>query len=110
MSSKKASDGTVLVLDAEYLRSVSPFSALSLEELLPLVAVAQPRVYAKGAQLATGGAGTFHVIRYGRVRLYRLAPTGQTVTLSLLQAGTVFEIESSASDLSPSSCGEALDE
>jgi CRP/FNR family cyclic AMP-dependent transcriptional regulator len=74
------------------LSMVDVFEPLSREELEKLAHLASDTTYRQGEDLRTPqeGSGKLYVLKEGRVQLYVALPNGAEVTLSVVEAGSIF--------------------
>jgi CRP/FNR family transcriptional regulator len=71
---------------------VDVFETLPHEELAKLAELCKPRKYRAGQVIfrPETASDRVYVLESGRVRLYRIGPRGQEMTLAMLRGGTVF--------------------
>ncbi len=74
------------------LSMVDVFEQLSREEMEKLAHLATDTIYEKGEDLRTrqGGSGKLYVLKEGRVQLYVTLPNEAEVTLTVVEAGSIF--------------------
>ncbi len=74
------------------LRGVAAFEGLAREHLATLAGLAVPRRYAAGATIFLEGesSGGLHVVRSGRVRVFKLGPEGKEQVLHIWGPGEPF--------------------
>ncbi len=95
---------------ARRLRRVALCAELDDAALADVARLARPLVYARGAQLhePARAAGSIYLIAEGRLRLYRVSPTGRQVTLDLVGEGEVFRFLARDADGTPTSVAEVV--
>jgi CRP/FNR family transcriptional regulator len=74
------------------LSMVDVFEQLSREEMEKLAHLATDTIYEKGEDLRTRqeGSGKLYVLKEGRVQLYVALPNDAEVTLTVVEAGSIF--------------------
>jgi len=95
---------------ARWLRGVALCAELDDAALADVARLARPLVYPRGAQInePVTAVGSIYAIAEGRLRLYRVSPTGRQVTLDLVGEGEVFRFLARDADGTPTSVAEVV--
>lgn len=83
-----------MVLDRSLIVDLPIFDGMSDADLDDLLAKAKPQLFQKGTMVFTQGADatSFYLLLHGRVRAYKISPSGEQIVVRFVAPGEMFGV------------------